>query len=265
MKIYRRKRRPVPVSFFAFQDIITALAGCMLIFVLALAAAKSRSGNGTSGDGMIDRTEYDLLQNKFKLNSSLLQEEEKKIAALRRKLDREKLQEQSAERQKQLKYSSKKLEIIAGERRKMLHDIQQKLAYQQTVNQTLAAEKKVLASLIQQALNLEKQYADKRRKLLFNDNQNKKNIILTVSREAWHLQTSSSQAPELLGNSVESMDKLLKKLRQFNSGTTRVIIAVRPSAGGFIEQLKNKLLYKFPGLETVAEPLSHETAGGVEL
>ena len=43
MKIYRRKHRLVPVSFFAFQDIITALAGCMLIFVLALAAAKNRS------------------------------------------------------------------------------------------------------------------------------------------------------------------------------------------------------------------------------
>ena len=115
MKKRRWKAQTLPVSFFAFQDIITALAGCMLIFVLALAAAKSRAGNDSSG-GMIDRSEYDLLQNKFKLNSSLLRAEEKKIAALRLKLDREKHNLQSVERRKQLQDSSRKLEKIAEER-----------------------------------------------------------------------------------------------------------------------------------------------------
>ncbi|MBE6402639.1 MAG: hypothetical protein E7039_02810 [Lentisphaerae bacterium] len=264
MKSYRRKRRPVPVSFFAFQDIITALAGCMLIFVLALAAAKSRAGNDSSG-GMIDRSEYDLLQNKFKLNSSLLRAEEKKIAALRLKLDREKHNLQSVERRKQLQDSSRKLEKIAEEREKLLNSIQQKLAQQQKKNHALAGEKKVLASLIQQATELEEQYNAQHRKLLFADNSRKQNIILTVSRNTWHLQTRSGQVPELLGNSVTSPEKLLKKLRSFNPGSIRLVIAVRPSAGGFIEQLKNKLQQNFPQLETVAEPLSHETSGGVEL
>ena len=265
MDIYRRKRRPVPVSFFAFQDIITALAGSMLIFVLALAAAKSRSGNDSSGGGMADRSEYDLLQSRFKLNSTLLAEEEKKVAALRRNFDREKRNEQALEQRKRLENSCRKLEKIAGERKKMLDDIQRQSASQQKKNQALAAEKPTLSMLITQADELETQYAAQRSKLLFADSKIKQNIILTTSCDAWYLQTAVGKSPELLGNSVDSMSKLQEKLHLFDAQTTRLIIAVRPSAGGFIEQLKNKLQQKFPAMEIIAEPLTHETSGGVEL
>ena len=265
MSIYRRKRRPVPVSFFAFQDIITALAGSMLIFVLALAAAKSRYGNDQNASGMVDRSEYDLLQNQFKLNASLLTAEEKKIAGLRRKLDDAKLNEQDIEQQKLLEKSNKKLEKIADERRKMLADIQKRSAVQQKKNQVLIAEKPILSSLIKQADELENQYASQHRKLLFAESRNKQNIILTVSRNAWYLQSVSGKAPELLGNSVEAMPRLQKKLASLNAATTRLIIAVRPSAGGFIEQLKNNLQQKFLLMEITAEPLAHETSGGVKL
>ena len=94
MNSFRKKHRPVPVSFFAFQDIITALAGCMLIFVLSSIAAKTNSASVEDG-GLIDSKEYDLLQNQIKLNNSLLAKEEQAIAVLEQEFDRSKLAEQT--------------------------------------------------------------------------------------------------------------------------------------------------------------------------
>ena len=107
MNIFRKKHRPVPVSFFAFQDIITALAGCMLIFVLALIAAKANSSSVENG-GLIDSKEYDLLQNQIKLNNSLLAKEEQAIAVLEQEFDRGKLAEQTQKHNKNLALSRRK-------------------------------------------------------------------------------------------------------------------------------------------------------------
>ena len=71
MRSLRRKSRQVPVSFFALQDIITALAGSMLIIVLIIAYGKSRTANNP-GKAMGSRSEYTQLQQKITLQSEEL-------------------------------------------------------------------------------------------------------------------------------------------------------------------------------------------------
>ncbi len=265
MSIYRRKHRPVPVSFFAFQDIITALAGSMLIFVLSLAVAKYHFNGNDSNENMLDRKEYDILQNRLSLNKSLLLKEERKIADLRKEFDRSKHNEKVLAVNQRLEISGKRLEKIAGERSRMLQDMQQELALLKQRNQALAAKNPELAELIKQAFELEKRYADQYKKLLFADNMSKQNIVLSVSRNSWTIRLPGSKEIVQLGDSTRALPRLLEKLRKFNSASTRLIMGVRPSAGGFAEPLQRELKRAFPAMETVAEPLAHETLGGLTL
>lgn len=264
MNIYRRKHRPVPVSFFAFQDIITALAGCMLIFVLIMATAKSRFSGGVAEADLPERNDYDLLQEKIKLHRSLLAAEESKNDKLRQQINRSTVNEKIAERNRSLESAGKKLEKTFEQRSKMLKDMQQQLADLKKHNQTLAAEKRELAALIKRSIELEQQYNSQRRKFLFAD-KNRQNIVLHISRSSWQLQTAAGQTPEQLGNSVEALPLLIRKLQGLPEKSTRLIIGVRPSGGGFAEPLKRRLKNSFPGMEIVSEPLEHETAGGVDL
>ena len=263
MNSFRKKHRPVPVSFFAFQDIITALAGCMLIFVLSSIAAKTNSASVEDG-GLIDSKEYDLLQNQIKLNNSLLAKEEQAIAVLEQEFDRSKLAEQTQKHNKNLALSRRKLEKVARERARLFDEIRRSLELEQKLNRTLAEKNPQLAALINQADKLQQEYAMQQSKLLFADSK-KKNLILTVSRKCWLWQAVPGKTPELLGNSVEAPEKVLQKLYDCKSSEVRLIIAVRPSGGGFIEQLKKLLKHTFPAMEIVAEPLASENSGGLEL
>ena len=176
MNIFRKKHRPVPVSFFAFQDIITALAGCMLIFVLSSIAAKTNSASVEDG-GLIDSKEYDLLQNQIKLNNSLLAKEEQAIAVLEQEFDRSKLAEQTQKHNKNLALSRRKLEKVARERARLFDEIKRSLELEQKLNRTLAEKNPQLAALINQSDKLQQEYAMQQSKLLFADSK-KKNLIM---------------------------------------------------------------------------------------
>ena len=265
MTVYRRKHLLVPVSFFAFQDIITALAGCMLIFVLALAAAKSRSAGNAAAEKTAPRSEYDKLQSTIKLKRSILQAEESEIAALRSQIDRSELNEQNRKLNNELESSGRKLEKIAGERAQLLEKLQSELAALQKQNQQLKFEDQELAKLIERAKLLEKEYHDQRKKLRFADSKTRNNIILTVSRGNWYYQDKVHEKARAVGNSINALPQLKAKLGKLDLRHTRLIIAVRPSAGGFAGTLKKSLQNSFPKLEIVAEPLLHETAGGLDL
>ncbi len=265
MNIYRKKHRPVPISFFAFQDIITALAGCMLIFVLALAAAKSRSGGDVPAGKTFARSDYAALQSSIKLKRSILKDQEQKIAGLRAKLEHSEISEQNTLLNKRLKNSTGKLEKISSERARMLEEMQDELSALKNRNRQLKLANKELTALIEQCMMLEKQCSDQRQKLSFADKKNRKNIILTVSRNSWYWQEKPTLKPILAGSSTTALPFVKKQLTGFEPQQTRLIIAVRPSAGGFAGTLKKSLQKTFPAMEIVAEPLSHETLGGLEL
>ena len=265
MKIYRKKHRPLPVSFFAFQDIITALAGCMLIFVLTLAAAKNCTAPEDVPGSSFEQKDYDFLIEKIRLSRSMLADEEKKTALLRQQFDREQLNEQYKNLNQRLKNSSNQLEKVIQQRSQMLENMQKELALLKKQNQQLAAVQPELLELVKQAGNLEKKYRDQQKKLVFTDNSTRKNIVLTVSKKSWLLQIKAAGTTENLGSGIDSMGRLKEKLRSLDPAHLRLIIAVRPSAGGFAEILKNELKKSFPAMETVAEPLADETLGGVKL
>lgn len=265
MNIYRKKHRPVPVSFFAFQDIITALAGCMLIFVLALAAAKNRSSGDAPFGKTIARSDYDTLQSSIKLKRSILKDQEQKIAELRAKLDHSEISEQNIVLNKRLKNSTAQLEKISSERAQMLEAMQDELSELKNRNRQLQLDNKELTALVEQRMMLEKQCSDQRKKLSFADKKNRKNIILTVSRNSWYWQEKSAQKPIFAGSSTTALPFVKKQLAGFAPQHTRLIIAVRPSAGGFAGTLKKSLQKTFPAMEIVAEPLPHETLGGLGL
>ena len=265
MKIYRRKHRLVPVSFFAFQDIITALAGCMLIFVLALAAAKNRSAADKAEEKTAPRSEYEQLQSNIKLKRAMLKTEEQKTAILREQIERSELNEQNIELNKRLKNSGRKLEKIAGERAHKLEKMQQQLSILKKQNEQLMLANKELAELIEQSDSLEKQYLNQRRKLHIANGSNRNNIVLTISRSSWLYQAKAGTQALHIGNAANAFPQLKNQLSGLDLPRTRLIIAVRPSAGGFAGTLKNSLQKTFPALEIVAEPLAHETLGGLDL
>ena len=167
MRTYRKKHRLLPVSFFAFQDIITALAGCMLIFVLTLAAARSYSGPSESSAGDFSQKEYDILLEKIRLSRSMLTVEERSIAQLQQQFESDRISEQNKNFNQELERSTQQLEKSLQQRSQMLKSLQKEFDSLKKLNRQLAADNAELFELIKKSAELEKQYRSQHKKLVF--------------------------------------------------------------------------------------------------
>ena len=67
MSRIRSKKHILPVSFFAFQDIITSLAGALLIIVLIIACKKNSPTPAVGSSPQVSRSDYEKLQNAINL------------------------------------------------------------------------------------------------------------------------------------------------------------------------------------------------------
>ena len=267
MKLFRRKKRQLPVSFFAFQDIITALAGSLLIIVLAAAYCKSRpAGEINSVEGTADEFEANQLQivqleqqiklQQFKLNTLL---------------EQYKASDQAQEQQQLLR----KQELAALELRRQLGDLQQiKKNYLQKLSSLDAeiknADSKTLKLLAQAEENarLEQQLIERKQTQLFRSKDDKQPLLLECSQNGWFWSSKNTARYQLGADDPtrqQALNELRKLLKNYDPEKHLLVIAVRPSAGNMIQPLRMLLLREYPQWKIICEPLEFENIGGVKL
>ena len=267
MKLFRRKKRQLPVSFFAFQDIITALAGSLLIIVLAAAYCKSRPAAVNAGTGgsieefeankqEIARLEQQIKLQKFKLNTLL---EQYKAA------DQAKEQQQLIRRQ----------ELAALELRRQIRDLQeikknylQKLAGLDTEIKNADPETLKLLETAEENARMEQLLLEKKHTLVFRSKDNKLPLLLECSQEAWFWSSAAAGRYQLGAadpTPQQALDELRKLLKAHDPEKYLLVIAVRPSAGNMIQPLRMLLHRECPQWTIIYEPLEFENIGGVKL
>ena len=267
MRSLRRKNRQVPVSFFAFQDIITALAGSMLIIVLVIAYGKSRAAN-TPGAATGSRSEYNQLQQKVLLQTqelefkrALLQQQRQKQTTLRRS---EALEQQ----QQKIKINLRQVQKSQQQLQKEYQLWLQKNSEQQKI---LSSSDPALKKLLESAVEVEqikRQLRHKQYLLKIVPPDRKQTFLLECSRNCWLWSDHANRAIQLGKNDptpTTALTELRQKLRAVVPEQSRLIIAIRPTAGGFAQALKDQLKEAFPAMEIICEPLIWENAGGFTL
>ena len=103
MKFRRRKTGQLPVSFFAFQDIITALAGVILILVLLTLYQKSRAVPAPAdGENGIPQWQYQALQQKIASSKNRLDSSHRQLDDLCKSFDLDRLRQERQRRSREL-------------------------------------------------------------------------------------------------------------------------------------------------------------------
>lgn len=267
MRSLRRKKGQVPVSFFAFQDIITALAGSMLLIVLLIAYGKSRTASDGSAPARGSRALYHELQQKIAMQEKSL---ELKKAALEHQHALSRNQKNHAtlkQQQLELERSNRELDIFYHRQQSEQQKWQQKLS---TLQHDLQVDSPVKQKLLQLAGEIEKLRQDNLHKqylLKIIPADNKKYLLLECGSGGWFW--SDGVQKIRLGSSDPSpataMNEIKTFLRRYAPETVRLIIAVRPSAGGYAQALKDQLRADFPTMEIISEPLVRDHSGGISL
>ena len=120
----RRKKQQLPVSFFAFQDIITALAGTLLIIVLVIAYGKSRTDGDLSTSSAGSSSDYANLQQLIELRKVELAAARNNLAGLQQR--RRQSQEDLRIRQynQQLEQSFQQYSVLLEQQQQQLQTLQ---------------------------------------------------------------------------------------------------------------------------------------------
>lgn len=266
----RLRRRPFQqaVSFFAFQDIITALAGSLLIIVLA--SAWSRQQNpAPSAEAGHSRSEYEHLQQQNVQLRTAIQTASAQLENLRRQQKQHNLQAQQQKLQLHNQNQLQELEKVIAQRRKLRQQLEQENSRLKTQTAQLTPQQQQYIQLENSARELQQKLSDRQLRRKIADRK-PASAILDCSRNSWLWSSQPGQWHQLGGRAsslpaLEGWHELEDKLKNSVPAIRHLVIAVRPSAGIFAEALKNCLRQKFPQMEIVAEPLASETAGGLEL
>lgn len=263
MRSFRRKKRQVPVSFFAFQDIITALAGSMLIIVLILAYGKSRTA-AFSGKSMGSRSEYSSLQQKILLKTEELKFKRAMLAQQQLRLNNHG-REAVEQRTQMLKKSTRQLREQQRDLRQELQLWSKRVARQQNILSATAPE---LLKGIDELDALRQQLRHRQHLLKIVKADSKQIFLLDCRRNCWRW-SDNTVKNQLLGKNdptpATALAEVTARLSSVPPQEARLILAVRPSAGNFAQALKNHLQRRFPALEIVYEPLIWEDTGGFTL
>ena len=257
MKFRRRKTGQLPVSFFAFQDIITALAGVILILVLLTLYQKSRAVPAPAeGENNIPQWQYQALQQKIAASKSRLDSTHRELDDLRKSFDAERTQQERLRRRRELTAALPEMDKLIQQRRQDLnklqkqHDeLQQQLAKYSGNN--LAQLRKKFA----QEFNAAETYQIK-------SAAGKKVLLLELARKKWQF---SADGKKLSFAPTCAMQLVIEELKKFPPDKVHLVIAVRPSAGTFAEGAKSHLQQNFPAMEITAEPLMSENFGALTL
>ena len=123
------KRSYLAVTFFSFQDIITALAGSMLIVVLLTALIHTReTEKNTPQPAAGNRSYYEELQTRINLSRTELEKRRRDLAALKDNLQEKRMSEQLQKENLHLRQELAKLEKIEHDYRRMEAQLTAELA-----------------------------------------------------------------------------------------------------------------------------------------
>ena len=267
MSRIRSKKHILPVSFFAFQDIITSLAGALLIIVLIIACKINSPTPAAGSSPQVSRSDYEKLQNAINLQTGQLEQQMQKISKLRQILAAGEQANNNAEKQKNLLRMTGQLESTERSYRRQLEKLQQQLCKIQLQEQNTLLADKTLLQKAQLAEELKKQIAEKMFRLKIAPAGDRQTFLLDLSRDSW-LWQSRGTARIKLGKDSSSPTAVIRDLREKLKNIpprSRLVIAVRPSAGKFARALRELIQRENPGIEVLAEPLPNENSGGLEL
>lgn len=265
----KRRRKKLPgVSFFAFQDIITALAGMLLLLVLAI-FYENNTTRQTVADSAAAKplSEYHDLLKVIDLRRSELARERKKLESLQTTLRSGRRSPIEKSQQNRLQQEVVELEKVTARRKLLLKKLQQELEQLRQQNSSLD-DSEQRSALTRQIKKHQQELNNRRNLLKLSAAVDKQNLLLDCARSCWRFEKPGTS--EMLWNHADispekTMEKLYAHLRKYDCSQVRLVVAVRPSAGGFIGALLRKLHKDFPQLEIVPEPLLYENTGGIEL
>ena len=258
MKCRRRKKGMLPVSFFAFQDIITALAGVILILVLLTLYQKSRILPAAADNhNAVPLKQYQSLQQKIAFSKSRLAGTRRQLDEMRKNFQADRQQQENLRRSRELTAALPEMEKLIQKRKKQLATLQkEQAALQQQLSKYSDDDLQKLRERFYCQLNNNLTYQVK-------STGGKEVLLLTIARREWQFSAAGGKKISYLP--AEAMNLLIEELKKFPSGKVHLLIAVRPSAGAFAESVKNHLQQQFPAMEITAEPLMSEKFGGLTL
>ncbi len=264
----RRRKKLLPVSFFAFQDIVTALAGSLLIIVLLMVINKYNHVSGDRPETAASGTEYRALQNRITYLEKQLKSRRKEIAGLRERFD---YQQQTLRQQEQellFRQQTLNLHNEMTRRRQLQLQMLNDVSRLESQLQRVSPEIKKMLTTVQTIEDAQKQLANAQLQFKLMDSNHKNTVLLDCARSRWRWSDSQQHNIELGQDGAspqQALDDLRRRLSSLPHTENRLVIAVRPSAGGFAQALKDQLRKDFPGLEIVALPMRSDNIGGIRL
>lgn len=272
MKTFRRRPFRQAVSFFAFQDIITALAGSLLIIVLVSAWLKKNTSDAPPGTAGASYRSYRQLTDQIAQINRRINWQRSQLAELRSRQQQHTRQNQQQKLQHHHRFQLAELEKVINERQQLQQQLQQEIAQLEQAAAPIGEQQKKYLQLAAEVQRLRQELNDRqlRRKLSVAG---RRTAILDCARYAWRW-SDTPQVWQLLGQAhadrpplpaVEGYRELRQKLQNTTPAIEQLVIAVRPSGGMFAEALKADLHQHFPKLKILMEPLFSENAGGLEL
>lgn len=247
----------LPVSFFAFQDIITALAGVILILVLLTLYQKSRMRPAAADkNNAVPLKQYQSLQQKIAFSKTRLAATGRRLDDLRKNFQADRQQQENLRRSRELTAALPEMEKLIQKRKKQLAILQkEQAALQQQLSKYSDNDLQKLRESFYCQLNNNLTYQVK-------STGGKEVLLLTLARRDWQFTAGGRKISYL---PAEAMNLLIEELKKYSPGKVHLLIAVRPSAGAFAESVKNHLQQQFPAMEITAEPLMSEKFGGLTL
>jgi len=245
------------VSFFAFQDIITGVAGVMLILVLALAgeawvAARDRKEAAPSGIDAEARRRAVLAAEETRLRAE--------VGRLEEALRRSGAQRSRQERQAALRRVTEDFQARAAELRRQLAALPPEAT---SLPAPVPAEREY-RELLAENRRLEAQYREKLfRPAIPAEHRGRKVIVLECRERDWLL-TMPGEAVRKLGRDAvpplpAARRELFAQLRKVAVRQHWLAVLARPGAGGYVTMLLTALEEEFPELAVAVEPLPEET------
>ncbi len=268
----RRRRGGPPVSFFAFQDIITGLAGAMVVIVLLMAFFRTGRGGAELGGGVLaDAAAEERLRARLSLCETELASARAAQAAFRRRVAEAARSERDRRRAAQLAAARSELELETRRRQAELSGLEAELralaAADAAATAAAGAAGREFQALRTALADKERALADAERRFKVRSAEGGRTFaVLDCGRSRWRWQMPDAPVRELgaadAPTPAAALAALRTQLRNLDPTRHTLLVAVRPSAGGFIDALLEVIQESAPRLEIAVEPLASETLGG---
>lgn len=258
----RRPGNAPTVSFFAFQDIITGVAGVMLVLVLALTGEAWLAARDAKHPLPVETSAADRRRALLAAEESRLRGEVARLEAALRNAGarRSRLETLAALRRAEevLRSRSAELRRNLAEPAVAPEPLPPPSPAELEYRRLLAATDALAAQYRERSLRPE----------VPSEHHGRKVIALECDARLWHLTMPGEAARELgAGEDLPlpaARRELFAQLDRIDAGKHCLAVLVRPAAGAYVTMLLNALEERFPTLELTAEPLPEAPDDGTD-